>query len=461
MTIKEPEELVAELRSVFRSGKTKEISWRREQLMALKHMLIDNEHALAQALNTDLGKSPTEAFITEIGFCINEINHILKNLDRWVQPRKVKVPLSQRPGRAEVIPEPRGVSLIIAPWNYPVHLLVAPLAAAIAAGNAAVAKPSEVAPATSKLLGELFPRYLDDEAIAIVEGDATVAQALLAVHFDHIFFTGGGRIATKILEAAAPHLTPVTLELGGKSPAFVDASANLSSTARRIALGRFLNAGQTCVAPDYVLVHRAVEQELVDLIAEAVNQFFGDDPKESPDYSRIINEHHTRRLSGLLDAGGWEHLVIGGQVDVAERYLAPTIITGVGLDSAVMADEIFGPILPVIAVDSMDEAVDIVNAGDQPLALYIFSEDDAMVEHIIYNTSSGGVCVNHTLLQLGVPDLPFGGVGPSGMGSYHGIAGFHEFSHLKSVFHKASKPDPSVMYPPYGKLKTRIIRAAL
>lgn len=461
MILKQPEELVAELRQTFRSGKTKAVSWRREQLLALKRMLVDNEPMLATALEADLGKSPTEAYSTEIGFCLNEIDHMLKNLDAWVAPRKVKVPLSQRPGRAEVIAEPRGVTFIIAPWNYPVHLLVAPLAAAIAAGNAVVAKPSELAPATSAVLAQLFPAYLDEEALVLVEGDARTAEALLEVRFDHIFFTGGGRIGAKVLAAAAPHLTPVALELGGKSPAFVDASANLGPTARRIAFGRFLNAGQTCVAPDYVLVHRAVEEELVRLVAEAVVEFFGDDPKASPDYGRIINEHHTRRLSGLLDEGGWEHLVLGGQVDIEERYIAPTILSGVSLDSAVMADEIFGPILPIIAVDSMDEAIEIVNDRPHPLSLYIFSEDDSMVEHIINGTSSGGVCVNHTLLQLGVPDLPFGGVGPSGMGTYHGIAGFEEFSHLKSVFHKATKPDPSIMYPPYGKLKTRIIRAAL
>ncbi|MFA5565273.1 MAG: aldehyde dehydrogenase family protein [Acidimicrobiia bacterium] len=461
MIIKQPSQLVDELRQTFRSGKTRALSWRSEQLLALKRMLVDNEPMLAAALEADLGKSPIEAYTTEIGFCLNEIDHALKNLGAWVEPRKVKVPLSQRPGRAEVIPEPRGVTFIIAPWNYPLHLLVAPLTAAIAAGNTVVAKPSELSPATSKVLGELIPKYLDDEAIALVEGDASVAEALLEVRFDHIFFTGGGRIATKVLAAAAPHLTPVTLELGGKSPALVDASANLASTARRIAFGRFLNAGQTCVAPDYVLVHRSQEEELVGLIAETVGQFFGENPQESPDYGRIINEHHARRLANLIDEGGWDHLVIGGQVDIDDRYIAPTVMSGVDLDSAVMADEIFGPILPVIAVDSMDDAIDIVNDRPQPLSLYIFSEDDNMVEHIIGNTSSGGVCVNHTLLQLGVPDLPFGGVGPSGMGAYHGQAGFEEFSHLKSVFHKASKPDPSIMYPPYSKLKTRIIRAAL
>ncbi|QGG96316.1 aldehyde dehydrogenase family protein [Actinomarinicola tropica] len=452
--------VVAARRDAFRAGTTRPLRWRREQLLNLQRMLEEQSERWARALHADLGKSETEAHITEIGFCVGEIRHILKHLDDWVEPERVKVPVSQKPGRAEIVNEPLGVVLIVSPWNYPLHLLVAPLAAALAAGNAVVCKPSELAPATSAELASLLPQYLDTEAVAVVEGGPEVATALLDERVDHVFFTGSTAIGRKVMAAAARHLTPVTLELGGKSPAIVDRSARLDVTAKRIVLGRFMNAGQTCVAPDHVLVDEEVESELCERMVAAVHDFFGDDPAASADLGRIVNDRHVARLQGLLDGGGYEEVLVGGDVDAASRYVAPTILRGVRPDAPVMGEEIFGPILPVLGVPSLDDAIDAVNAGEKPLALYVFAEDDDAVEAVLERTSSGGVCVNHTLLQLGVPDLPFGGVGESGTGAYHGRAGFDALSHRKSVFRKSTRPDPSIVYPPYGRWKSKVIRAA-
>lgn len=461
MTDVDVTKVVESLRTTFEAGTTRPIRWRREQLLNLKRLLEEQADRLSRALHADLGKSAIEAHTTELGFCIGEIDHILRHLDEWVTPRRVKVPVSQKPGRAEVVPEPLGVALVISPWNYPVHLLVAPLAAAIAAGNAVLCKPSELAPATSAEIAALFAQYLDTEAVAVVEGGPEVASALLAERFDHIFFTGSTAIGRTVMAAAAEHLTPVTLELGGKSPAIVDRSANLAATARRIVFGKFVNAGQTCVAPDHVLVDEAVEDELVSLMAAAITDFYGADPSESADYGRIVNDRHLARLRRLLDGGGYDAVAAGGTVDADARYIAPTVLRGVALDAPVMGEEIFGPILPVVPVVSLDEAVEVVNRGAKPLALYVFAEDEEAVESVLERTSSGGVCVNHTLMHLAVPDLPFGGVGPSGMGAYHGKAGFDAFSHHRSVLRKASRPDPSIQYPPYGKWKSKIIRSAL
>ncbi len=455
-----PAEAVARARDAFASGVTRPLVWRREQLVNLRRLLTEQADRLVTALGTDLGKSPIESHTTELGFCTSEIDHILANIDDWVQPERVKVPVTQKPGRAEVVPEPRGVSLIISPWNYPVHLLVAPLAAALAAGCAVVLKPSEVSEATATELALLIPQYLDPEAVQVVTGGPDVASALLDERFDHIFFTGSTSIGRTVMEAAAPHLTPVTLELGGKSPAIVHRSANIAVTARRIAFGRFMNAGQTCVAPDHVLVERAVEDELIDALVDTVRTFFGDEPKDSGDYGRIVNRRHLERLQRYLDGGGYDEVVLGGEVDVEQRYLAPTILRGVSLDAPVMAEEIFGPILPVIAVDSVEDAVRIVGERPHPLALYVFADDDDVIDEVLAATTSGGVCVNHTLMQLGVPGLPFGGVGDSGMGAYHGRAGFDAFTHRRSVLRKPARPDPGIVYPPYGKLASRLIRRA-
>jgi len=453
--------IVQELRDGFRSGVLRDNESRRTQLQRLRLMVTEQEDRLIDALVTDLGKPRIEAYTTEIAFTINEIDHNLKHLDSWTKPARVKVPLTFKPGTAKLVPEPLGTVCIIAPWNYPVQLLLAPLVPALAAGNTAVLKPSEVTPTVSALFEELIPRYFDSSTVAVVTGAVEETTALLEQRFDHIFYTGNGKVGRVVMRAAAEHLTPVTLELGGKSPAIVAADANISVAAKRIAWAKFLNAGQTCVAPDYVLVEEGAEDELVAALADAVTTFYGADPQQSPDYARIVNERHHDRLMKLIDAGGYDATVIGGTGDRASRYLSPTVLTGVKPDAAVMDDEIFGPILPVLTVGDVDEAIRFVNDRDKPLALYAFSSNDSTLDYVVANTSAGGVTLNHAVLHLAVPELPFGGVGESGMGSYHGKAGFDVFTHHKAVLDKPTRPDPALMYPPYTNTKQKIIRKFL
>jgi aldehyde dehydrogenase (NAD+) len=454
-------EVVARLRDAHQSGLTRPAAWRHQQLAQLRRLLEEGEAELLEAVRTDLGKAGAEAYLADIGITLAEIGHIDAHLDGWMQPQRVKVPWKLRPGSARIVNEPLGVTLVIAPWNLPVQLLLVPMATALAAGNAVVGKPSEITPTVSSVLARLVPRYLDERAVAVVEGGVEETTELLDQRFDHIFYTGNGKVGRVVMEAAARHLTPVTLELGGKSPVVVDRTANLDVAARRIAWGRFANAGQACISPDYVLVQRDVEAPLVERLVAAVRSFYGDDPRASGDFGRIVNARHWRRLKGLLDAGGYDSIAIGGDGDEASCYLAPTILTGVAPDAAVMAEEIFGPILPILAVDDVDEAIDHVNAGDKPLALYVFSEDAAVADRVVERTSSGGVCVNGTILQVAVSDLPFGGVGASGMGAYHGRQGFDTLSHRRSILTRSTRIDPSMMYPPMSALKERMMRRFL
>jgi aldehyde dehydrogenase (NAD+) len=456
----DPAQLLGRLRAVHASGLTRPLGWRRSQLDGLRRLLHEHEDELVAALAADLGKPAIEAWLTELGHVANEIEHIGRNLARWCSPEPVAVRAALRPARARIVPEPLGVCLVIAPWNYPLHLLVLPMAYAIAAGNAVVGKPSELAPATSAALARLVPCYLDERAVAIVEGDATTVTGLLEQRWDHIFYTGNGRVGRIVMTAAARHLTPVTLELGGKSPVVVDRSAAVDVAARRVAWGKYVNAGQTCVAPDYVLVERELHDRFVDALVRAVDDFYGPDPAASPDYARIVNAHHVERLARLLQAARPDQIATGGRVERSTRYVAPTVLTGVDGDHPVMQEEIFGPILPVLAVEDLGSAIAAINARDKPLALYVFAEDDAAVRRVVEETSSGGVCVNATLLQLAVTDLPFGGVGASGMGAYHGRAGFDTFSHRKSVLERRTRPDPSVIYPPYTRAKQWLMRRA-
>ncbi len=449
------------VREGYRDGVVRAITDRETQLKQLRRMLVEQEPAFTAALASDLGKSPIEAYTTEIGFTISEIDHALRHLRAWTQPHRVKLPLHLRPGSARIVQEPLGTVLVIAPWNYPLQLLLAPLVPAIAAGNTAVLKPSEVAPATATAVAELLPQYLDERAVQVVNGGVAETTALLAQHFDHIFYTGNGAVGRIVMQAAAAHLTPVTLELGGKSPAIVTDTAAIEVSARRIAWGKFVNAGQTCVAPDYVLVHEHIHDRFVEGLRKAVHTFYGSDAAASADYGRIVNERHHARLTTLLDHGGYEEVAVGGDHDLAQRYIAPTVLTGVKPDAAVMDDEIFGPILPVIAYSELDEAIAFVNDRPKPLALYVFAGKDAQVDRVVSHTTAGGVTVNHTLLHLAVADLPFGGVGASGMGAYHGEAGFRTFSHGKPVLTRPTRPDPSIGYPPYSSLKQRVLRKLL
>ncbi|MEO0323837.1 MAG: aldehyde dehydrogenase family protein [Myxococcota bacterium] len=449
---------VASARARFRSGATRPLRWRLAQLDGVARFVKEREREILEALHEDLGKPSIEAYGAELSFVANDLAHVRSHLEGWMRPEKVRVPLVARPGSSEIRREPLGVVLVIAPWNYPFQLLMAPLVAALAAGNAAVLKPSEVSRHTSALFARLLPRYLDREAVCVVEGGVAETTALLAERFDHIFYTGGGRVGRIVMRAAAEYLTPVTLELGGKSPCIVHRSADLDVAARRIAWGKFFNAGQTCVAPDYVLVDERVHDALVHRLVATVRSFYGDDPESSSDYARIVSASHHRRLMGLLGEG---QVLCGGTGDEASRYLAPTILKDVPATAPVMEEEIFGPILPVLSVPDVDAALRFVNARPHPLALYVFAGDRKVQEQVLEGTSSGGAVVNHCMLHLAIPDLPFGGVGESGMGSYHGRWGFETFSHRRGVLKKPTRVDPAIMYPPFSRLAKAVLRRLL
>ncbi|KRO52248.1 MAG: aldehyde dehydrogenase [Acidimicrobiia bacterium BACL6 MAG-120910-bin40] len=448
-------QVVAKTRSAYESGKTRPLAWRKTQLQACVRMLQENADQFAEALATDLGRGPEEAWLYDIGFSITEIELMIKNLKKWTEPRKVSTPMVSLPGSSHRVPQPLGVVLVIAPWNYPIQLLLIPVAGAIAAGNAVVMKPSEVSSATSALLGKLVPRYLDNDAITIVEGAVSETTQLLAEKFDHIFYTGNGTVGRIVMRAAAENLTPVTLELGGKSPTIVDKSANLAIAGRRIAWAKYVNAGQTCVAPDYVLAHDSIADKLVEEIRKSIKNFYGDDPRQSSDFARISSPRHFSRLDAMLASG---NIAIGGQTDEQDRYISPTVLVDVKASDAVMQEEIFGPILPVLAVQSIDDAIDFVNARPHPLALYVFAEDQKVNDKVVASTTSGGVTVNGTIFHMTGPFLPFGGVGESGMGAYHGRAGVDTFQHLKPVLKRSTRVDAPLAYPPYTKRKFAILK---
>jgi aldehyde dehydrogenase (NAD+) len=452
---------VAAARTAFDQGTTRPHAWRVATLERLRGLLEEREGRLLDALAADFGKPRAEAWLTEIGFTIGDINHTLAHLPLWMKPDRVSTPVAFKPGSSHIVPEPVGVTCVIAPWNYPVQLLLVPMVAAIAAGNAVIAKPSELAPNTAAELVDLIDS-LGDAAVGVVQGGVAETTELLAQRFDHILYTGNSRVARIVMRAAAEHLTPVTLELGGKSPAIVSKNANIAVAGKRIAWGKFVNAGQTCIAPDYVLVDRSVHDQLVAAIGESIQSFYGDDVQASSDFTRIVNEPHFHRLEKLLHNGT---VAVGGQSDADTRYIAPTVLTGITRDDPVMAEEIFGPVLPVIAVDSLDEAISFVNEGsalgDKPLALYTFSESDDENDKVLANCTSGGACVNGTLLHISNPNLPFGGVGESGMGAYHGKFGFDTFSHHRSVHSRSTKLDPALMYPPYTAKKEKLLRKGM
>ena len=448
-------ELLGALRAHFVTGATKSLSWRLSQLDALEHFLQEREQDIIDAVRADLGKPETEAFGSEIGFPLSELRLTRKKLASWMKPQRVGSSLLSAQGRSYVYREPLGVTLIIGAWNYPLHLLVVPLIGAVAAGNCVVLKPSEVAPNVSALVAKWVPMYLDPKAIRVVQGGVPEATALLRERWDHIFYTGNGNVGRIVLEAAAKHLTPVTLELGGKSPCIVDETADLDTAAKRIVYGKFYNAGQTCLAPDYVLVHERVHDALVNRMASTIREFYGDDPQQSADFARIVSEQQHDRLTRLLGSG---EVVAGGQADRSDRYIAPTILKNVPEDAPIMQEEVFGPILPVISVPGVGAAVSYVAQRPKPLALYVFSRDKDAQERILAETSAGGTTINHVLFHATVPELPFGGVGESGMGSYHGRHSFETFSHQRSVLRKPIVGDPPVFYPPYSATKLRLLK---
>lgn len=447
---------IKSLRHHYESGITKPVTYRLTQLKALLRFLQEQEAEILKALYEDLGKPAAESLSTEVGVVISELKMTIKHLPSWMKPKRVGSPLMVMPASSQIYPEPLGVVLIIAPWNYPLQLTLAPLIGAMAAGNCVVIKPSEVAPATSRLLAKVLPTYLDPASVQIMEGSVAETTALLAETFDHILYTGNGKVARIVMTAAAKHLTPVTLELGGKSPCIIDEFTDFTTVAKRLVWAKFSNAGQTCVAPDYVLVKETHESALLQALQQALKNFYGEDAKASRDYGRIINANHFQRLMKLIPDSG--DIVVGGTGDEAKRYIAPTILRNVPANAPVMEDEIFGPILPVISVKNMEEAISFINARPKPLSLYIFSHNKKLQEHIITSTSSGSVAVNYPMMQYINPLLPFGGIGASGMGCYHGKYTFDTFTHYKSVLKKPFWGDVSFIYPPYGKAFIKLVR---
>ncbi len=450
-------ELLVQQREFFRSGQTRPIAFRKKQLSSLKQVIVKNESRIFQALAEDLGKSPYESYLTENSLLLEEIKFCLKNFKSWSKPKKVPTPLVHFPASSHIYPEPYGVSLIIAPWNYPFQLAISPLIGAIAAGNCAVIKPSEYSIHTSRLLAEIIREEFDQGYITVVEGATEVSQALLNEKFDCIFFTGSVPVGKIVMGAAAKHLTPVILELGGKSPAIVDKQVDIRLAAKRIASGKFINAGQTCIAPDYLLVHRDIKEQFINEFRKQLTRFYGEKPENHPDYPRIISKRHFERLIGFLDRG---RIIVGGDSNLEARYISPTLIDQVGWDDPIMQEEIFGPVLPLLEFDNISEVIQAVNNRPKPLALYLFSKNRSVQEQVIEQISYGGGCINDTLIHLATPYLPFGGVGESGMGNYHGKAGFDAFSHYKSVLTNSFAIDNPFRYPPF-KNKLKLVKKLL
>lgn len=447
-------QLVQRQKSFFYSGKTRDISFRLESLRKLLDAVKRYEPDLLTALKKDLNKSEYEAYVMEIMVIKEEIKWMKKNLPKWAKPRKVRTPLVLFGARSYVYPEPYGVNLIIGPWNYPVQLILCPLIGAIAAGNCAVIKPSEYTPHTSKVLKQMIEGVFDLQYVTVVEGEAETAKALLQEPFDHIFFTGSVAVGKSVMESASKSLTPVTLELGGKSPVIVSQDCNLELTARRIVWGKFTNAGQTCVAPDYLYVPEEIKEDLLNQMKEEIIRFYGENPLVNPDYTRIVSEKHFNRLQSFLKSA---HIVIGGKSDPDTLKIEPTILDQVSWDDPVMQEEIFGPILPVLTYVRLDDVIQQIRQKPKPLALYVFTEDKKVQEKVIASLPYGGGCVNDTLMHVGTPHLPFGGIGTSGIGRYHGKYSFDCFSHQKGLIKQTTRFDLTLRYP-YVKSGLKWIR---
>ncbi len=440
-------EIIQKQRKYFLSGEARDIAFRIRSLKALEGAIRGNEDRIMDALYKDLHKSGFESYASEIGIIYPEIDVAIRHVRRWARTERVSTPVIHFLSRSYVHKQPYGTVLIIGPWNYPFQLTISPLVAALAAGNTAVVKPSEISPHTSAVIAEILGETFPEHYVAAVEGGIEASQSLLAERFDYIFFTGGTAVGKVVMEAAAKHLTPVTLELGGKSPTIVDRDANLTLAARRIAWGKFFNAGQTCLAPDYLFVHRDVKERFITVLKSTIDAFYPGGAKSSPDYARIINARHFSRLEGLMDRGTILH---GGERDPDTLFISPTLIGDVSPDHAIMKEEIFGPLFPVMEFDRLDEVISFINERPRPLALYYFSGNRSSQRKILSETVSGGGCINDTVSHVGSTTLPFGGVGDSGMGSYHGKAGFDTFTHRKSILVRSNLFDLALRYPPYG-----------
>jgi len=423
-------------------------------------MLTREASPIVDALVADLGRGRTEAFLTDVNGVQREVATLRRNLRRWARDERVPLPLVLLPGSSWLRREPLGTVLVVGPWNYPVNLVLAPLAAGLAAGNCVVLKPSEQAPASSALVARLVDTYLDNDGVAVCEGGAEMTEALIDQGVDHIFFTGSPGVGRLVMARAAERLTPVTLELGGRCPVLVDATADLEVAARRIAWGKLVNAGQSCIAPNHVFVDARARDVFVEALQGAIEQMYGPDPAQSPDYGRIVSDQHVARLGRLLEGHGGR-VAVGGGVDPGRRYVAPTVVVDPSPDSALMGEEIFGPVLPVVSVENMDEAVALVDKAAAPLALYLFSRDEAVAEQVWQSTRSGAACWNSTMVHFAASRLPFGGVGESGIGNYHGRHGYERLSHLRPVLHKPAWPDPRLTYPPFSARKAWLLQEAL
>jgi aldehyde dehydrogenase (NAD+) len=436
--------LIQKQRAFYMQGKTKSISFRIEMLNHLRNLIKSNEKTLMDALKQDLNKSEFDSYISEIGIVLEELRFTIKNLRKWAKPRRVKTSLTGLGSKSYIYPEPYGVALIIAPWNYPFQLSIAPLIGAMAAGNCAVIKPSELTPKTSNILRNIINENFPNDYISVIEGDVNTSTALLKEKFDYIFFTGSVPVGKIIMEAASKHLTPVTLELGGKSPCIVHEDADLKLAAKRIAWGKYINAGQTCVAPDYLYVHKRVKDEFLQLFKDSIHELYGVDPILKGDFTRVVSERHFQRLTSFLKNGT---IYCGGKYDLNKLIVEPTVLVDVSWEDEVMQDEIFGPILPIFEFEDLTSMVSLIKSRPKPLALYLFSNSQGIQNYILNNVSFGGGCINDTVFHLSSPYLPFGGVGESGIGAYHGKGSFDVFSHEKSILKQTTMFDLPFRYP--------------
>ncbi len=444
-------QLINRQKDYFNKGYTRDVEFRKEQLKKLKILIRKNEDKIMEALNRDLGKAKFESYFTEIGFVLEELNHIIKNLHSWARRQKIKTPLTHFPARSYIYREPYGSVLIISPWNYPFQLTLGPLMGALAAGNCAVVMPSGQATYTSDIIKKMICENFSSNYVTVIEGGKEVKQRFLKENIDYIFFTGSTEAGKQVLKTAANNLIPVTLELGGKSPCIIARDSNIELAARRICWGKFINAGQTCVAPDYLLVHKEIKEELIEAIITTIINFFGEYPEKSADYPRIVNKKHINRLKSLMAEG---EIVMGGEVNEEEKYIAPTVIDNISWADPIMQEEIFGPLLPVIEYESLENEILRLKDMPKPLALYLFTDNEEVKKKIVNEISFGGGCINDTIMHLASLYLPFGGVGQSGMGAYHGKESFETFSHKKSIVKKYNFLDVNLRYPPYkNKLK--------
>ncbi len=444
---------IQNVRDFFQTQSTKDIKFRKKYLKALKKSIKKHEPDILDALKSDLGKNKVEAYATEVGFVMKELSYIIKELKNWAKTKSVTTPMMQFPAKSFIKYEPYGTVLIIGPFNYPFQLVMSPLIGALAAGNCAVVKPSEMTPQTSMVVQEILEEVFPEDYVKVIQGEKEVTSQLLDERFDYIFFTGSTKVGQIVYEKASKHLTPVTLELGGKSPVIIDDTANLKVAAERIAFGKFMNAGQTCVAPDYVLIDNEIKVKFVEALQATIQEFYGAQIEQSEDFGRIVNDNHFNRLVNIIEDSR-QQVIYGGESNADELFVAPTIILDPKLSDSVMQQEIFGPILPIIGYDTFNEVYDIVEQYEKPLALYLFTEDSDQITAVFNRLSFGGGCVNDTILHLANPNLPFGGVGHSGIGSYHGKYSFELFSHEKSYITKSTKLESGLLFPPYkGKFK--------